>query len=208
MATRRVMVMKGFTYGLPQGGYNVAFEKACDLIETCAITTIFWDGDLLPYDDVVTGYPASASFTRLLPALQSKYAWLEFVYAKKKSHLAAYGPVTKNKFGEYEGPFPFLPVAAPRSSRTKRTTNCRRLGQRTPYTRALTWHSAMVRTSTWRWGWRGLAWLKSHGIESVVLLIVGLGDTVKRELGAVEFNPQSYPKGVSLEEACVVEVAR
>ena len=127
------------------------------------------------------------------------------MYAKKKSHLAAYGPVTKNKFGEYEGPF-LLSSRGTKIITNKGTTNCRRLGQRTPYTGI----DVALGDGPDKYvalGLAGLAWLKSHGIESVVLPIVGLGDTVKRELGASS-SIRSYPKGVSLEEACVVEVAR
>ena len=77
---RAVLVLKGFVHGIPEQRMQEALSKADALIREKGITTVCWDGDKLTYANPATGAPATASFTRLLPALHKSFPQLEFLF--------------------------------------------------------------------------------------------------------------------------------
>ena len=85
---RKILLLKGLVFGIPESKYVEALEKAEELVNTKSITTVAWDGDKLTYANKSTGAPPTASFTRLLPMLRRRWPSLEFIFFKKLGKAA------------------------------------------------------------------------------------------------------------------------
>ena len=109
-ATRKVLLLKGLVFGIPEAKYDEAMQCASTIIEASAITTVCWDGDKCTYPGE-GGKEASASFTNLLPLLHAKFPHLEFMFFKKVGKAAGLlqgGEIAADDYDNVLGPIPFL----------------------------------------------------------------------------------------------------
>ena len=208
-ANRKVLVIKGLVFGIPDEKYREAFHKATELIQMHNITTICWDGDKFTYPSE-DGSPAAASFTRLIDALQKAMPNLEFIFFKKQGKavglIHGMGEVEADKFGNVLGPFPFM---------TSLNTNVVQSTSPAPH-KIMGKNYGVEFAGEMKWyelGLKGLQWIKSTlNVNDVVYMVFGLGGAVEKELNEVMkakiAHDMSYPSGVSKEDAKIIEVIR
>lgn len=205
-APRKVMMLKGLVFGIPDAKFKEAFDTAVDVIQKEGITTICWDGDKYTYPGA-DGAPAAASFTRLIPALQQAMPHLEFIYFKKQGK--GYGLISgmdtpeADKFGNVLGPFPFM---------TAENTQIISGDSATVPKKMHGMHYGVEFAGDMKWyelGLKGLVWLKDVvGVQRVSYMVFGLGGAVSKELEKVKENPSIYPHGISEDQLKVIEVVR
>ena len=201
---RRILVLKGFVTGVTKAAYDIAMAKASALIEppvgdlTLPITTICWDGD--KYGSTV------ASFTHVINDLQAKYPHLEFIFFKEpgktKNLIRGMGEAKQDKFGNLIGPYYFMtPI-----NTTIRSSN---YATPPPYTRSKNWGIDIIGADSSDYadlGVRGLRWIRTVlGIHEIKTIIVGLGETVIKEMAKVARNPEAYPSGFLTTEPIIFD---
>ena len=203
--TRKIMMLKGLVFGIPDAKYAEAFAAASAVIAAEGITTICWDGDKYTYPGE-GGSPAAASFTRLLVALQAAMPHLEFIYFKKEGKAS--GLITgmaepeADKFGNVLGPFPFM------------TAQNTKIGKSTdaapPKITGMNYGIEFAGEMKWyELGLKGLMYIKDVlGVPSVTYMVFGLGGAVTKELEKVAETPSAYPAGITKDKVKIIEVIR
>ena len=213
---RKVMMLKGLVFGIPEDKYAEAYAEAVDLITKEGITTICWDGDKLGYD--VDQYPAPKAFTNLLVMLQHAMPWLEFIYFKREGKASELvfgtGAVeldkdvyeSSKKRGkeviQYLGPFPFLTATNTKIGKSTDAAPAKIPGMNygVEFAGGMKWYEL---------GLKGLEYIKQTlGVPSVTYMVFGLGGAVQRELEKVAEEPYKYPAGISQFEIKIIEVVR
>lgn len=187
---RRVLLLKGLVFGIPQDKYDEALAKASEIIAAQAITTVAWDGDKFTYQGADGGAPA-ASFSRLLPLLQAKFPHLEFMFFKKAGQAAGLlegGAIKADDYGNVLGPLPFLKPA---------NTAILRDDGAPPGPPAAGQHYGVEMADVAKWydlGLRGMKYLHSVcGVGALDVLVLGLGGVVHKENEKVAEAPAAYP---------------
>jgi hypothetical protein len=218
---RKILFLKGRTYGIPEAKLDEATATAMAIIEREKITTIAWDGDKLGYTGP-DGEPPPMTFTFVLHKLQKLAPWLEFMYFKKAGNgrvlelLQDVGRVELDEAArkasaargveviQYLGPMPFL---------NRRNTAIVAPGEPIP-PRRRGFHVGIELEEPEKWwqlGLKGLEIAKSQlGNDRVAYLVVGLGGVaVKKELEKVaesyEKGEHKYPLGLTMAEVAKVE---
>ena len=202
---RKILVLKGIVVGIPPEKYAEAFVVAKALITAQGITTVCWDGDKYTYPGAGNA-PPTASFTRLLVALQEAMPHLEFLYFKEEGKAAGLLQGIKepkaDKFGNVLGPFPFLTRG--------NTTIVSEETSALPYTPGFHYgvEFAGPMRRVYQLGLKGLKYIKTMlRVQHVTYMVFGLGNAVKRELDEVGEDPLTYPIGIR-DGHTVVEVER
>ena len=204
---RKVMVLKGLVFGIPDSKYKEAFDKALELIKENEITTICWDGDKYTYPGN-DGKPAAASFTRLIVALHDAMPHLEFIYFKKQGKAIglindASSPEA-DQYGNVLGPFPFLTTSNTKivNSTDDPPAIMRGMNYGVEFSGDMKWYEL---------GLKGLMYIKEKlDVHSVTYMVFGLGGAVSKELEKVAEaeDPSMYPSGISKDEIKVIQVVR
>lgn len=202
---RKIMMLKGLVFGIPDAKYAEAFAAAAAVIQTEGITTICWDGDKYTYPGT-GGAPAAASFTRLLVALQEAMPHLEFMYFKKEGKasglITGMGEPEADKFGNVLGPFPFMTAQNTKIGKSTDAAPPKITGTNygVEFAGEMKWYEL---------GLKGLVYIKDVlGVPSVTYMVFGLGGAVIKELEKVAENPSAYPAGITRDEVKIIEVIR
>ena len=198
---RRILLLKGLVFGIPDAKYEEALAEARRIISKRKITTIAWDGDKYTYPGAGGAAPA-ASFARLLPMLHDAYPHLEFLFFKKEGKakgLLVGGAIEADEHGNVLGPIPFM---------SEENTTLIREEDAAPPPPTAGRHYACEFGSIAKWyelGLRGMQYCKERlGAESVEVLVLGLGGVVKKENEKVDEEPGKYPQRMFT----IVEVQR
>ena len=200
-AERRILLLKGLVFGIPEAKFDEALAEARRIIAVRKITTIAWDGDKYTYPGASGASPA-ASFSRLLPMIHDAFPHLEFMFFKKAGKakgLLLGGAIEADEHGNVLGPIPFLSEA---------NTTLIREEDAAPPPPTAGRHYGCEFASIAKWyelGLRGMQYCKARlGVESVEVLVLGLGGVVKKENEKVDEEPGEYPQRVFT----IVEVQR
>ena len=205
---RRVLLLKGLTWGVTEAAYTLAMSKARQLIEArhSPVTTIVWDGDKHAYPDPKKDGRATAAFTHVIVRLQMAYPHLEFIFFKKpekaKGLISGMGSVDYDDYGNHLGPYPFM---------TGQNTTILASTDRPPP--LVQGHNLGVEVQgVVNWydlGVLGVKWLRAVlRVARVDVLILGVGGNVKKEMGKVAEAPHEYPSGYTVSEATIITVER
>ena len=197
---RKVLLLKGLVFGIPEEKYAEALQRASDVIAASGITTVCWDGDKCTYPGE-DGKPPSASFTGLLPMLHAKFPSLEFMYFKKAGKAASLivgGEIAADDYGNVLGPIPFL---------TEANTSVVSAAAAAPPL-AENAHYGVEFEGIAKWyelGLVGMGYIKDKlGVAAIDVLVLGLGGVVKKEDEKVGEEPDKYPART----LAVIEVQR
>ena len=188
---RKVLVIKGFVFGIPENKLNEAFKIICNIINKNKITTIIWDGDKCTYPNNNEGISRTASFTCILEMIYEKYNKLEFIYFKKtgKAHSLINGSQIKSDdFGNYLGPFYFL--------KNNNTTIINSKELLKPFIKGNHYGIEFEDINKWyELGIKGYKYiLNIIGLKKVDVIVIGEGEAVKKELSVINNNYNEYPK--------------
>ena len=181
--TRKVLIVKGLVYGLPDEKIAEAYKEVMTIE---GLTTVVWDGDPLGYTGPLSE-KAPSSFTRLIHMLGLYNPNLEFIFFKKDGKeqqqffdkTPAYIDETvkeKQNITQYIGPLPFI--------KTSNTTVLTESDPLPPFRSGRNYAIRMDKTLKWhQLGLKGLEYLKQKGgVETVHYLMIGQGYAVKKEL--------------------------
>ena len=199
--TRRVLVLKGLVYGLPEEIIQTATTEAIKIIEEKRITTIAWDGDKL----LVPGDDKKHSFTSVIPSLIEQFPHLELLFFKKiggkddpfsKARALFSGqPSEEDDHKNTLGPYQTL---------TEENTELM-LGDERPEATHKKKQNRAVVFGAEKWytlGLKGLQFIKqSLRVDRVYIVIVGSGGRAvekERENIDSEFHPSGYKKAVEV----------
>ena len=203
--SRRVLMIKGFAWGVQREKIEEAYAAAEKLIIANGITTIIWDGDPMQY--LNEGGYFHGSFTALIDKLMRSHPTLEFIYFKKdkdiKDIVTGFGKVEPEKYGT-----PYKNVIGPFERLTTENTSFLDGDANEPppppsgpiknygVKFVKTWEGRMF----YMLGLKGLMYIKNVlKADKVDYLIVGIvdGSTVDIELKEVAKNPDMYPEIVA-----------
>lgn len=214
---RRLLFIKGFTFGIPQAKLAEAFKMAEYAIQTQNITTVAWDGDKLGY--AVDQHPAPMTFTFVISELAKRFPTLEFIFFKREGKarelISGVGTVEldekvfkDNGAIQYLGPMPFMNDVNTTVVNSTEPIPPRQPGKHIgiEFAGDMKW---------WELGLKGLELAKSRFRNaSVPYLVVGLGGAVKKELEKVAesyaaVGESKYPSGLRVgEQVAIVQVDR
>ena len=187
---RKVLVLKGLVYGIPEKTIALAMTKLDAIVTTNHITTVVWDGDKRTYPNASTNQLRTMSFTCLLEDLYDRHPHLEFIFFKKKGgarSLLRGADLKTTKYGTILGPYWFLSDESTRIlSETGRVPGYRRGRHLGVEFEGITSYDEL--------GVRGFSWTKRKlKCDSVQQVIVGLGDVVRRENTTMSLTPDAFP---------------
>lgn len=188
---RRVLVLKGFVFGIPENKLNQAFIKACEIIDINKITTIIWDGDKCTYADKEKGISRTSSFTCILEMIHSKYEHIEFIFFKKfqKAHGVINGAsINQDEYGNVLGPFYFLT--------NLNTTIINSNDNLSPYIPNSHFGVEFKDINKWyELGVKGYKYISDIiGLKKIDVIVIGEGGATKKELSMINNNKEIYPK--------------
>lgn len=206
--TRRVLLLKGLTWGVTESAYAAAMAEARRLVEDRRnpVTTIVWDGDKQAHPDPAKDGRATDSFTHVVVWLQQEYPHLEFIFFKKpgkaKGLVSGMGAVEYDNYKNLLGPYSFM---------TARNTTI--LDSTATPPPLVPGHNLGVEIpDVVEWydlGVLGFKWLRTHlGVAHVDVLILGVGGNVKEEMNKVAETPHEYPRGYTQTDATSFHVDR
>ena len=220
---RRVLVLKGLPFGIPELKYTDALKVASDIIQEKNITTVVWDGQKRTYppNEKPNAEPA-ASFTRLIEMLfvkdrKERIEFMFFAYDEVAGEELLEGSeVGPDEHGNVVGPFPFLTkanvdiVRAGKASRPPRRRRGRHVGvvvggggggasspssSPSSSSSSSSLSSSPFAASEEMLGLSGYRYLKEKlGVTKVNTLVLGMGDEISKEHARMAKEPELYPK--------------
>ena len=200
-ARRKVLLLKGLVFGIPEAKYEEAMQRASEIIGFSEITTICWDGDKCTYCGEGGGTP-SASYTKLLLLLHAKFPHLEFIFFKqvgKAASLLQGGEIAADDYGNVLGPIPFLTCG--------NTSVISSTGAPGPLQAGGEHYGIEFDDIGYfhELGLKGMIYIKTQlAVPTVDVLVLGLGGVVKEENEKVGEAPDEYPT----RSMAVIEVQR
>lgn len=195
-SVRKVLMIKGIVFGLPDHKIEEAYQKAKELIESKEITTIVWDGDKMQYPNQKGEF--QGSFTAVIDRLMKSHPNKEFIYFKKRKDvfdlISGHGAVEADGFGGYLGPFKHLTEfnTAVLDGDLKQEPGRLVAGKNYAVMFEKTWD----RKSFYFLGLKGLHYIKSVlGVNEVDYLVVSKakGGAVEKEMEMIEKDRFMYP---------------